>query len=113
MARKTYFNSLDRQTYNLARSLERESLFPTFSTPVSPTVLRSRGLTNEEIAFVLECPVDDVDAVIAYDKETARVSAGSDKDLVKEMANVDSYLSSKEITVTVIGGKKPSTRGKK
>lgn len=113
MARKTYFNSLDRQTYNLARSLERESLFPTFSTLVSPTVLRSRGLTNEEIAFVLECPVDDVDAVIAYDKETARVSAGSDKDLVKEMANVDSYLSSKEITVTVIGGKKSSTRGKK
>ena len=113
MARKTHFNSLDRQTYKLARSLERESLFPAFGTPVSPTVLRSRGLSNEEIAFVLECPVDDVDAVIAYDKETARVSAGSDKDLVKEMANVDSYLSSKEITVMVIDGKKSSTRGKK
>lgn len=114
MARKTKFNSLDRQMYRLGRQIERERLFPEFSAELSPTVLRARGLSDEEIAHVLECPVGDVEKVIEFDRHTAAVSAGSDKTLVKELASVDKALAEMEVQLSILEtGMKPLSRKKK
>lgn len=113
MARKTKFNSLDRQAYQLGRQIERKELFPEFSVSVSPTALRSRGVTDEEIAYILECPVEDVAAVIDYDIHTAKVISSSDKDVVKELVVVDKFLTELGVTIGVLEGNKKTQRGKK
>lgn len=113
MARKTKFNSIDRQSYRLGREIERENLYPEFSVTLSPTVLRSRGMSDEEIASVLLCPVEDVSKVIDYDRKTAAVCAGSDKELVKELSHVDKFLSEIDIQIGIFQSGKKSVRGRK
>lgn len=113
MARRTKFNSLDRQTYRLGRSILRQTQFPELSETPSPASLRSRGMRDEEIAAFFNCPVEEIDQLIAFDLETAKVSASADKDFVKELAKVDMVLSESEINVTIIKSGNKSSRGRK
>lgn len=114
MARKTKFNSVERQLYQLGREVNRNNLFPTINDRLPITALRERGVPDEELAFIFEVPLADIEAVAEYDKETASVLAANDKTVKENLKSLDMELSTGEFTVELIkNGKESQLGGKK
>lgn len=106
MGKVVKFNNPERQLYLLGRNVLRKNEFPELPSDISISAIRARGVRDEDIAFMLACPVEDVEKVILFDQETNRVVSATDKIFKTEFKALDKIVSSMDVTITTIGNRK-------